>query len=122
MKSFIKNTNSNKFSSSSWPKIIIFTFTSFLILTLISNSHITRACASAIFNQQTNNQQETPILDSKNPNNSNNINNNKDVPNNPKATPNDIVNEGNLSLAFSFYRFTPSCKSSLGLHFFIFLY
>jgi hypothetical protein len=94
MKSFIKNTNLNKQSPSSWSKVIIFTFTSFLILHLISNSHITRACASVIFDQQQQNanQQEQPALDGKNTNTNNNYN--KDVVNNPKATPNDLDTNG----------------------------
>lgn len=99
MKSFIKNTILNKQSPSSWSKVIIFTFTSFLILHLISNSHITRACASAIFDQQQQNanQQEQPVLDDKNTNTNNN-NYNKDVANNPKAIPNDLGTNGKCFL------------------------
>ena len=106
MKSFIKNTNSNKrslTSPSSWSKLIIFTFTSFLLLHLISNSHITKACASSILGSQQNSQQEQfekPIIDTKISNSdiqsNNNIINNKDPDgvNNPKANPNENINKG----------------------------
>jgi hypothetical protein len=100
MKSFIKNTNSRSLTSpSSWSKLIIFTFTSFLLLHLISNSHITKACASSILGSQTNSQQEQfeqPIIDTivSNSDIQSNINKDPDGVNNPKANPNENINKG----------------------------
>jgi hypothetical protein len=111
MKSFIKNTNSNKrslASPSSWSKLIIFTFTSFLLLHLISNSHITKACASSILGSQQNSQQEQyeqPIIDTKISNgdiqSNNNIIKDPDGVNNPKASPNENIINGMFWLFIS---------------------